>query len=304
MQNTYIHIGYPKCASTYLQDEIFPQLGNYSHIVRAPNAEKYYPFHVDFSPERFREYVQKHIQNPRPDQDHLLVSFEDWCELLFQEFADALRFSRKLKRESYDFNNTRVLDNLKLAYPDAHIIIIIREQISWINSRYKMLYRGATTFMSIDDVLKHPLTGYDQLIELAQARFGKDNVTVIPFERIRSDKSAFIRSITSLVNPEQNIVVSDKAVNIAPALRRTVEFNRIKTKVRMFLDRTHLRILYGPFRLISLLTLAPLFWLKYKNSPCPDPCVTLPESLKKQIEATNRNIERLTGLNLKALKYL
>lgn len=304
MDRTFIHIGYPKCASTYLQEEIYPQLGNYSHIVRAPNAEKYYPFNRDFRPEVFREYVQTHLKNPRPDQNHLLVSFEDWCELLFQEFADALCTYRKLDQEVYDLNNTRLLENMKQAYPDAHIVIIIREQISWINSRYKMLYRGAKTFMPVDEILKNPLNGYDQLIETAQTLFGKEKVSVIPFELIRKDKTTFIKSITDPITPDQPIQISDKSVNIAPVLQRKVVYSRIKTRCRRWLERNRLRFLYGLFKALSYVTLKPVLWLKHGSSPCADPCVEIPEVIKKRFEQTNRTVEALTGLDLKVFGYL
>jgi hypothetical protein len=304
MPKTFIHLGYPKCASTYLQDEIFPQLGNYSHIVRAPNEEKYYPFNRTFSPDTFQAYVEKHIQNPRAERDHLLISFEDWCELLFQEFEDALSTYRHLSREKYEFSNLRVLGNLNQAYPDAHIIIIIRRQVSWINSRYKMLYRGAKTFMPIDQILEHPLNGYDQLIEVAQELFGKEKVTVIPFELIRTDKKAFIESVTQLVNPEQPIEVSDKAVNIAPVLQRKVNYSRTLLRIRRALENRHIRILYGLVKLLLILTLKPYLWLRYRDKPCADPCAEISEKLSKQFEASNRAVEKMTGLDLKSFGYL
>lgn len=304
MSKTYIHIGYPKCASTYLQDEIFPQLGNYSHIVRAPNEEKYYPFNRSFRPELFRQTVERHLKNPGPDHDHLLISFEDWCEMLFQEFADVLCKYRNLRDSKYEFSNTVVLNNLKAAYPDAHIIIIIREQVSWINSRYKMLYRGAQTFKPVEAFLDRPLNGYDHLIESAQGLFGKDRVTVIPFELLRLDKKLFIEKICGLINPRRKIEISDKSVNIAPALKRIVFYHRIKTRIRHILDKHGLRILYGPLKGLVLLILYPILWLKYKNTLCPDPCVNIPENIRNRFKETNRNVERLTGLDLKPFGYL
>jgi hypothetical protein len=304
MPRTFIHLGYPKCASTYLQDEIFPQLGNYSHIVRAPNAEKYYPFNRNFEPEVFRDFVEKQVKNPQAEQDHLLISFEDWCELFFQEFADALSTYRNLSKQDYDFSNTRVLKNLKAAYPDAHIIIIIRDQRGWINSRYKMLYRGAQTFMPIEKIFASPLNGYDHLIENAQQTFGKEQVTVIPFEHIRTDKKGFIESITHLVNPEQPIHISDKSVNIAPVLQRKVEYTRTVIRMRRALEERKLRVLYSLGKLILMLTLKPGLWLKYANTPCTDPCEKLPTAIEKRFEESNRATEKLTGLDLKKLGYL
>jgi hypothetical protein len=304
MKTVYLHIGYPKCASTYLQDEIFPQLGNYSHIVRAPNAEKYYPFNRNFLPEVFRGFVEKQVKNPQAEQDHLLISYEDWCELFFQEFADALSTNRHLSKQDYDFSNTHVLKNLKEAYPDAHIIIIIRDQRGWINSRYKMLYRGGQTFMPIEKIFTSPLNGYDHLIENAQQIFGKEQVTVIPFEMIRSDKKGFIESITQLVNPAQPIHISEKSVNIAPVLQRKVEYSRTLIRMRRALEQRHLRVLYSLAKGILILPLKPYLWLKYSNTPCADPCEKLPEEIEKRFEESNRATEQLTGLDLKKWGYL
>ena len=303
MPKTYLHIGYPKCASTYLQDEIFPQLGNYSHIVRAPNEQKYYPFNRNFDQETFRQYVENHIQNPDPSKNHLLVSFEDWCELLFQEFADVLCTFRNLDRKIYDFSNERVLENLKKAYPDAHIIIIIREQISWINSRYKMLYRGAKIFKPVEECLRNPLNGYDHLIATAQKLFGKDQVSVIPFELIKQDQKAFVENIARLIDPHQPVEVSTKRVNRAPTLERTVQFSRIKTRIRKRLDAYQLRLFYPFAKALLILFLKPALWFLHRNNTCKDPATKTDPATLEIIRQSNRRVNELTGLHLEDFGY-
>lgn len=304
IKTVYLHIGYPKCASTYLQDEIFPQLGNYSHMVRAPGPEKYYPYHRNFDPENFRKMVEKHMVARDETENHLLVSFEDWTELLFAEFEKELRKARDLPAADYVLSNRIVLENLKAAYPEAHIIIIIREQVSWIISRYIMLLRGAKTSKDIDAFLQDPLDGYDDLIERAQQLFGKDHVKVMPLEAMRQDQDGFLKELTEYIAPGSSITVSEKQVNIAPDLKREAIYRRMKRSLRLSLERKHLRPLYGIIRIVMECTVRPALYIRYRDTRSPKPEVTLTGEQRKRFAECNRKIEALTGLDLSRYGYI
>ncbi len=304
MKNVYLHIGYPKCASTYLQDEIFPQLGNYSHIVRAPGPEKYYPFHRHFSAAAFRQMVEKQLVARDESKQHLLVSFEDWNELLFAEFENALRVARRLPEDEYMLSNQVVLENLKAAYPEAHIIIIIREQVSWIISRYIMLLRGAKTSKPIDAFLENPLEGYDGLIERAQNLFGRDRVKVMPLEAMRKNQEAFLKELTGYIAPGSAFTISEKQVNIAPDLKREAVYRRIKRSLRLALEKNHLRPLYGLMRILMECTVRPALFMRYGSAGNPKPTVTLSPAQRELFAQSNRRIQELTGLDLAEYGYI
>lgn len=304
MKTVYLHIGYPKCASTYLQDEIFPQLGNYSHMVRAPGPEKYYPYHRNFNPENFRQMVEQHMVARDETENHLLVSFEDWTELLFAEFEKELRKARNLPAGEYVLSNRVVLENLKAAYPDAHIIIIIREQVSWIISRYIMLLRGAKTSKDIDAFLHDPLEGYDGLIERAHALFGKDHVKVMPLEAMRQDQEGFLKELTEYIAPGSSITVSGKQVNIAPDLKSEAIYRRMKRSLRLSLERKHMRPLYGIIRILMECTVRPALFIRYSNARNPKPIPILTPAQKERFAQCNRKIQELTGLDLSSFGYI
>lgn len=299
-----IHAGYPKCASTYLQKTVFPMLGNYSNMAFSPRDEKFYPLRNDFDPAEFRRLVEKHTVNRDASKDHLILSCEDWAELLFKEFEDVFFQFTGLDRTQHTFSNEVIFRNFKAAYPDAEILFVIREPLSYVISRYKMLYRGAKTSKPIDAFLENPTEGYDGAIERTQNLFGKKRVHVIPFERIKTDSAAFVKQVTGLVDPLAEIQVSSERVNAAPDMRSTVEYERLKKTVRFKLEKNGnnplARIAYLCARGWMAATVHPKLKKQYGNEIFK---ISVPPETAYRFAESNRRIQELTGLDLKPFGY-
>lgn len=308
--DVFIHIGLSKCASTYLQKIIFPAIGNYSDVAFAPDKEKYSLFSPDLEPEEFRKIVAKHMTNPQPDRNWLLISCEDYTELLFKGFADVFYRWKTIDKAKYIYSNEVITRNIARTYPNARIIIVIREQLDWAVSRYKMIYRGGKTTLSIDELLVEPLEGYDSMIERYQKQFGKEHVRVLPLEMMRDDRAGFINSISGFIGTGSTIHATEEQVNTAPEFNRTVEYERLKNRWRLKLR--HAVWLTPPGQLISQVgarilvsMLKPFFILRYGNSRYE---VTLSdntiERLRPLLAKCNSRVEKLTGLDLSRYGYL
>lgn len=304
MSKVLIHAGYPKCASTWLQKKVFPRLGNYSNMAFAPRDEKYYPLRDDFDPSEFWRLVEKHTVNRRPDKDHLVISCEDWVELLLKGFEEIFFDFNGLDQERHMFSNALIFNNLKTAFPSADFLLVIRDPLSYVLSRYKMLYRGAKTSRPLDVFLDRPTEGIDGAIERAQNLFGKEQTHVVPFELLKTDADAFLRKIVPLVDPEVQITPDSERVNAAPDLQSNVEYERIKKTIRFRLEKNGrtpaARAAYLLARAWTATVVLPGLRKKYGDRPFT---VTAPNGAAEQVAGSIRRSEKLTGLNLKAYGY-
>ncbi len=308
--NVIIHIGLSKCASTYLQKIIFPQIGNYSNVGFAPVGEKYYLFRSDMKPEKYRKIITLHMMNPKPDSNWLVISCEDYTEFLFKGFEDIFFKWEPIERDNYYFSNAVIAENIARIYPMARIIVVIREQLSWAISRYKMYYRGGKTSSTIDELITEPLEGYDAMVERYQTWFGRENVLVLPLEMMHRDRVDFVKRITNFINPDVVVDAPDIQVNVAPELKRAVEYERLKNYWRLHIRRSRWLTPPGQFlaRIFARLLvgcLKPFFFFRYgAYKYSVSPTAESMERLRLFLARTNRRLEKLTGLDLVQYGYL
>jgi hypothetical protein len=214
-----------------------------------------------------------------------------------------------MQQEMYHFSNAVITENIARTYPKARIIIIIREQLDWAISRYKMNYRGGKTSSSIDDLLSEPLEGYDITIERYQDRFGKENLLVLPLEMMRQDRTNFIKSIARFIGTDFTTAAPDIKVNVAPDLERTVEYERLKNRWR--LNIRHATWMTPPVKFILqvmarllVALLKPFFLLRYGSGKYNvSPSAETIQRLKPALASSNRRVEIMTGLDLAQYGY-
>ena len=310
MQKYLIHIGLSKCASTFLQKKVFPQLGNYSDIAFSPTQDKYYLFRNDMDPDIYREIVSKNIINPDQNKKWLIISCEDYTEFLFHGFEDVFFNWEAVEKNIHVHSNKIITENIARTYPRAKIMIIIREQLSWAVSRYKMNYRGGKTSASIDELMADPLEGYDVMVNRYQKYFGKENVLVLPYELLQKDQNAFLKKITDFIEHDVKLNISSTRINTAPELKRTVEYERKKNYFRL---KINLRKNLSPaarfsFKFLGRLFIGicnPLFYLKYRGKRYSiQPNKSTVEKLKPLFINSNNRLQELVNIDLSEYGYL
>ena len=267
MTRVFIHIGYPKCASTYLQKKVFPQLGNFSNLAFAPLEDKFIFLRRDVEAEELRAAVARHVVNPS-GADHLIISCEDYVELLFEEFNRVFFEYNRLDGSRYLLRNDMIMANIRKAYPQAEILMVTRELLSWVKSRYKMLYRGAKTSEHIEAFFEDPLESFADTAARYQAEFGADRVHVIPFEfLVEQGNPAFVERVVSLIAPGAEVDPASGRENAAPDLLRVVEHERIKKKLRFYLKTRGLKFLYPLGRIGTELWATTVLRARHGNEP-------------------------------------
>jgi Sulfotransferase family len=202
-----IHIGYHKTATTWLQEHLFRnaaagfavQNGSdrvlREFVLRGPFA---------FDALRTRETLNKHIL-PLPASAHVPVITQE-------------RLSGSPHTGGYD--SQIIADRLKAVFPEARILIVIREQVDIILSGYKQYVRNGGR-QSLGLYLAPPENGsnhipafryeffeYHTLMGYYQTLFGKDHVLALPYEQFVQQPGTFVKNILSFsgLNPGEDVV--------------------------------------------------------------------------------------------------
>jgi hypothetical protein len=229
-----IHVGYHKAASTWLQSALFgdPRTG----FARVPRLE----------------ILERLVLAPPFGFDAAAVRAA-FAPALDQARAGALvpvlsheRLSGNPHSGGYD---ARLLaDRLAECFPDARVLIVIREQRSMIASVYKQ-YVTEGGAQSLHRYLHPPTAGrarvplfrfgffeYDALIGYYQTRFGGERVLVLAFEELRHAPRAFVERVAAFAGVAAPEEISWRPANVglsalAAALKRPA--NRVLVRDRL-----------------------------------------------------------------------
>lgn len=191
-----IHIGYPKTGTTWLQSGIFSSSRfGFSPVGGAPKffgvrfiygeeGGLGHPF--DFSAEELRQDYEKLTAG----SGYPVISHE---ALLCHPYSGG--------------SQTRdIALKIRDVFPDAKILITIREQREMIISLYEHYLRmggvaslekfvGAKFHQSLFPSFDIGFLEYDKCVRFYSSLFGQKNVLVLPFELIRNDSLSFLSSI-------------------------------------------------------------------------------------------------------------
>lgn len=189
-----IHIGYPKTASTWFQKSFYPHLKSPRYVGREPLKAALADWNaLDFDPAEFRKTLGL------KKNEAGLISEEGLCGYLHNGGVGGMV--------------TQVLaEQMKVAYPDARIVIFIRSQPSILVAAYAQYVRsGGTRSARRYFFPKYYLIGpnastykqprfdidffrYSRVIDLYERLFGKDKVHVFLFEQFASGGMQFLRN--------------------------------------------------------------------------------------------------------------
>lgn len=198
MTPVLVHIGYHKAASTWLQRELFVDRTGYrwlgkrprSHPVRRIVRER----PLEFDPADIRSAFEPLIADAEQPGLVPVVSFE---RLSGHPFSGG-------------FDIDLIGERLAKVFPDARVLIVVREQRAMILSTYKQYVQvgGAAPLRHfleppVGRSLRVPLFDwryfeYDHLVRHYQRLFGEEHVLTLPFELFVRDGRAFVQRIAEL----------------------------------------------------------------------------------------------------------
>ncbi|WP_319763623.1 sulfotransferase domain-containing protein [Maridesulfovibrio sp.] len=231
----FIHIGAPKTASTFLQEEYFPYITEALHLgkdVAAVETSRYKKYignlaytnytALDSSAQdldEYIEYVSTALGKPVPESKKFIISDEGF----FNVYANLLQLP----------NTMQVLK--KVFGDNTKIILTIRQQGSFLESLYKQsLVNGH--FSSLNYFLRYAngnfgayypdakynievktynwLNIYKQLCAI----FPKENILILPYEMLRENPNSFFREFNKFMNISKVEVNHRKKVNKSNSL--------------------------------------------------------------------------------------
>jgi len=195
----FIHIGYPKTASTFFQSEVFPLLTSVNYLnpfIMNSLSKIVWQEELSFNQLEIYNSINQHLNPNIPN----LISFELLCG------------DPNIK----SINNTLIANRLKKLFPQAIIIIVIRNQLSLIESLYAQKIQSGSTktfeefinykkgylinsYNGVDGSVNLETLHYEKLINYYQNLFGADNIKLLIFEKIHNNLTDFIQDFLSIL---------------------------------------------------------------------------------------------------------
>jgi hypothetical protein len=231
-----VHIGFPKAGSTFLQRRVFVEGNGFYAPWTLGSAEAVEAFVISdgysFSPEQALPLFRRGLEDAEEKGLKPVIS---------HEYLTGNAFNRE--REYYGYE---VSDRISRTFPNAKILLLVREQISMILSTYQQYVRQGGAFCirkylgegplrpGFAPVFDRKFLQYHYVIDRYQDLFGKDSVLVLPIEFLKENPEDFLRRLSefSEVGPiPENINQVENAASSA----FTVESRRIYNR---FID-TH-----------------------------------------------------------------
>ncbi|MDH3974329.1 MAG: sulfotransferase [Deltaproteobacteria bacterium] len=312
MDNIIIHVGFHKSASTFLQETVFTHL----------------PVNYVFFAGKQREMLDmvESLECFDPIALHKWVNNE-----VNQEYGNEKRRVTVLSHEELSghphghesIDPLLVAKNLKKTFPKARILIVIRNQFSYLSSIYtfRVSSKGVESrnFDSfLDEEGKLGLFDhleYDKLIKHYMDLFGKENIHILPMEGLKKSPESFISSLCDFLQvpyqsfeTSQYINKSSKNLAVLTIWRFINYFFGIFLKLLMFFTGTKEKLYY--FRRLRY----GFYGIKQWSSPVLEKFLKnrgnidikrYPEynQLFKRYAKTNASLNKLTGLDLKEYGY-
>ena len=226
-----VHVGLPKCASTWLQRTVF---GVAKYGFAAPwggmTARAVTDFvAIDplvFDADAVRAGYEAALGAPPPEGARLVVSHE----------------ALSSRPGSGQYYAPYVAERLRAVFPRARVLVVVREQKSIIYSIHNETVRNGRT-RTIEEFIgtgREPdgwtspcqlsFFEYDRLLRCYRERFGDENVLMLPMELLRSDHDAFCARLLDFAGLPQVPIARSAARNTglgAFAMALTRRTNRL-----------------------------------------------------------------------------
>jgi len=226
-----IHIGFPKTASTWLQQKIFTD----SKLGFA---------NINYNSGIGMGFQRKIILQDDFSFNHEQIR-EDYSELIEKSYTSELvsvlsREDLSMNPWGYAIYQTKIADRIREVFPSAKISFFIREQSSLFFSLYNELVKSNKYNLSLEDYLDNSLNTtfarmnisysnpstkasqeklipsylfYDQLVKCYQDRFGVENVLVLPFEMFVKNRKEILKTFIKFTTAKVQVEDVDQYLN-------------------------------------------------------------------------------------------
>jgi hypothetical protein len=183
---TLIHIGFPRTGTTWFQKNFFPKVENYLQPGRKLTHELLiHPTPLEFNPEDLKSRI--------PPSGHFIISEEMITSRIRGGEVNHWFFAEYIKR-------------LNLCYPDAHFMLLIRNQQEIIQSLYALYVQKGGTYslekfllsenqLQSDYLFSSKFLNFHINLEYLIKTIGKERLHVFLFEDFRENPEEFIQKL-------------------------------------------------------------------------------------------------------------
>jgi hypothetical protein len=212
-----IHVGYHKTATKWLRDAVFVEgVAGFRWLPKAqghPVSRLVRDRPLEFDAAALRREFEPLLESAAAVDVTPVIT---WGRLAGQAFSGG-------------YDRKEIADRLKAVFPEARILMVIREQRSMILSTYKQYVRAGGV-CTVEQFLHPPNEGrrvpgfdfayfeYDRLISYYRELYDSDAVLALPYEQLAQDPRSFVSAVLRFAGRP----LSDEAVD------RLLEFKWIK----------------------------------------------------------------------------
>lgn len=231
-KSLYIHIGWPKTATTTLQQTVFPNLNNVAVIHTESSQEAKNIIHSVVNAELPEFNIQK---------DGLLGALE--CivagkeKVVFSEEAIVTGSSYVGQVGRYEISQ-----RLYQLFPNAKIIAVVRNQTDALWSYYLQTLKSKP-FQKLDfsswlsnQRKQRPGTNaldyfmYAKTLALYESLFGKENIKVLHYESFLREPETFLGDLLSFLEIDQKLEL-ETIKNLNPSLSKGMRLYNIMSRI-------------------------------------------------------------------------
>ncbi|SFE11235.1 hypothetical protein SAMN05216238_108139 [Lentibacillus persicus] len=212
----YLHVGFHKTATTFLQWKVFPQLSEVNLIKKADAKKLLTEVRLKKLSDNDIKRIRSGLESKVSDSGPILVSYEGWT---------GSPFSQKKSKSAYT-----ILKDLHRLFPqehyDVHLIIGIRKQVDIMTSLYvEFLHQGGTKTeeayfeeLRKNNKLRHYL--YNDYLTTVEQLFG-DNYFVFIYENFKKEQENYLLRLLNYIGveniPEYNNVRLNRSYGVLQA---------------------------------------------------------------------------------------
>jgi hypothetical protein len=254
MKDIFIHIGYHKTATTWLQEKVFDKHPEIMYLGKSPKYPDYKVIDIFHSLYEDSD-IKFSAEENKKRWESIISKFDTSNKKIYGLSDEGLSGGI----DWFGGMSLFVADRIKAVFSDYNIKIIIgiREQCSMLESFYSAyMVRGGTN--SLERLIYSPVsTGrflldklyYYQLIEYYFKVFGKEKVFIYLLEEIKEDPDKVVQNLFDFlsIRNSNDIVIDKRAVNIRVS------------KPGMFMMRFFNKFVYGYFNNNALFSFLTIF---------------------------------------------
>jgi hypothetical protein len=227
-QHPVVDLGFPKCASTFLQRQIFPNLRSYEYLQMYAETQ-----------EIIRKFPHE-LTDSSP-----LARLQGKRALISRERILAPAVSPRILPEQAV--NAAIWNIHAALGRDVTLLVVIRRQDDIVRSRFRHKYKALLSpdnyFVDFQSTNGVYLTGYDyfsRLIPLAEL-FGRERVKILLYEDLVENQPRFFSALSDALDEDVS-ALADRAVareNVSEkrAPVQSLILQRLNNRMRGRLDR-------------------------------------------------------------------